>query len=139
MNCRTSGRRTLGNSAFMQCEPCGGCAAVRRWLPPSGNSPACSRSVSYNMRDSVERGRFIHLDGPSGRTRHLKLEDSLLPKTEQVRISGIGGSEFPEPTFSSLPFLLTPRTHAIGADHCRSAAPHSRVASNADLIFLDAS
>jgi len=46
----------------------------------------------------LERGRFIHLDGPSGRTRHLNLEDSLLPKTQRVRISGIGSSEFPEPT-----------------------------------------
>ena len=47
----------------------------------------------------LERGRFIHLDGPSGRTRHLKLEETLLPKPERLRISGISGSEFPEPTF----------------------------------------
>jgi len=46
----------------------------------------------------LERGRFIHLDGPSGRTRHLKLEEALLPKAERLRISGISGSEFPEPT-----------------------------------------
>jgi hypothetical protein len=46
----------------------------------------------------LERGRFIHLDGPSGRTRHLNLEQTLLPKTERLRISGIGGSDFPEPT-----------------------------------------
>jgi DNA replication protein DnaC len=46
----------------------------------------------------LERGRFIHLDGPSGRTRHLNLEQTLLPKTERLRISGISGSEFPEPT-----------------------------------------
>jgi DNA replication protein DnaC len=46
----------------------------------------------------LERGRFIHLDGPSGRTRHLNLEETLLPKTERLRISGISGSEFPEPT-----------------------------------------
>jgi len=59
----------------------------------------------------LERGRFIHLDGPSGRTRHLNLEDSLLPKTERVRISGIGGSEFPEPTNPALSaiFLLCSR------------------------------
>ena len=36
----------------------------------------------------LERGRFIHLDGPSGRTRHLNLEDTLLPQTERLRISG---------------------------------------------------
>jgi DNA replication protein DnaC len=46
----------------------------------------------------LERGRFIRLDGPSGRTRHLKLEDSLPSSTERVRISGIRGPEFPEPT-----------------------------------------
>jgi DNA replication protein DnaC len=46
----------------------------------------------------LERGRFIHLDGPSGRTRHLNPEESLPPITKELRISGIGGSEFPEPT-----------------------------------------
>jgi DNA replication protein DnaC len=46
----------------------------------------------------LERGRFIRLDGPAGRTRHLKLEDPLPGSTEQLRISGKSGSEFPEPT-----------------------------------------
>ena len=46
----------------------------------------------------LERGRFIHLDGPSGRTRHLNLEETLQENTKQLRISGIGGSELPEPT-----------------------------------------
>jgi len=46
----------------------------------------------------LERGRFIHLDGPSGRTRHLNLDEVLPAKSERVRISGIKGSEFPEPT-----------------------------------------
>jgi DNA replication protein DnaC len=46
----------------------------------------------------LERGRFIHLDGPSGRTRHLNLEEALQAKSERVRISGNNGSEFPEPT-----------------------------------------
>jgi DNA replication protein DnaC len=46
----------------------------------------------------LERGRFIHLDGPSGRTRHLNLEEVLPEKLEPVRISGNNGSEFPEPT-----------------------------------------
>ncbi len=48
----------------------------------------------------LERGRFIHLDGPSGRTRHLNLEETLPENTKRLRISGIGGSEFPEPTGS---------------------------------------
>jgi DNA replication protein DnaC len=46
----------------------------------------------------LERGRFIPLDGPSGRTRHLNLDEVLPAKSERVRISGINGSEFPEPT-----------------------------------------
>jgi DNA replication protein DnaC len=46
----------------------------------------------------LERGRFVHLDGPSGRTRHLNLEEALPAKSERLRISGISGSEFPEPT-----------------------------------------
>src|SRR5262249_11243025 len=55
----------------------------------------------------LERGRFIHLDGPSGRTRHLKLEEILPAKPERFRISGINGSEFPEPTFGLVLFNIT--------------------------------
>src|ERR1700733_2780040 len=47
---------------------------------------------------ALERGRFVHLDGPSWRTRHLNLEEALPANTKELRISGIGGSEFPEPT-----------------------------------------
>jgi DNA replication protein DnaC len=47
----------------------------------------------------LERGRFIHLDGPSSwRTRHLDLEEALPPAAKRARISGIGVPEFPEPT-----------------------------------------
>ena len=46
----------------------------------------------------LERGRFIQLDGPSGRTRHLNLEEVWPATGERLRISGITGSEFPEPT-----------------------------------------
>jgi DNA replication protein DnaC len=35
----------------------------------------------------LERGRFIHLDGPSERTRHLKLEDVFPENSERLRIS----------------------------------------------------
>ena len=45
----------------------------------------------------LERGRFIHLDGPSGRTRHLNLQENLPENTKRLRISGIGGSDFPDP------------------------------------------
>jgi len=51
----------------------------------------------------LERGRFIRLDGPSGRTRHLKLEDALLSGTENARISGIRVPEFLEPTKAVVP------------------------------------
>jgi DNA replication protein DnaC len=46
----------------------------------------------------LERGRLIHLDGPSGRTRHLNLEEVLPAAAERARISGIRVPEFPEPT-----------------------------------------
>jgi hypothetical protein len=36
----------------------------------------------------VERGRLIHLDGPSGRTRHLNLEEVLQAAAERAKISG---------------------------------------------------
>src|SRR5260370_42165075 len=50
----------------------------------------------------LERGRFVHLDGPSGRTRHLNLEEASPAIAQRLRISGINGSEFPEPTASLL-------------------------------------
>ena len=55
----------------------------------------------------LERGRFIHLDGLVGRTRHLNLEETLPANTKRLRISRIGGSEFPEPTTqgSTMSFL----------------------------------
>jgi chromosomal replication initiation ATPase DnaA len=46
----------------------------------------------------LERGRFIHLDGPSGRTRHLNLQEVLPAGPDRARISGIDVPEFPEPT-----------------------------------------
>jgi hypothetical protein len=62
----------------------------------------------------LERGRFIHLDGPSWRTRHLNLEEVLPAAPERARISGIRVPEFPEPTISSLyPFRIHRRGFAI--------------------------
>ena len=46
----------------------------------------------------LERGRLIHLDGPSGRTHHINLEAALPAKADRARISGISVPEFPEPT-----------------------------------------
>ena len=50
----------------------------------------------------LERGRFIHLGGPSGRTPHLNLEQVSPAKADRLRISGINGSEFLEPTISNV-------------------------------------
>jgi DNA replication protein DnaC len=46
----------------------------------------------------LERGRWITLDGPSGRTRHLKGETSIAPTSTGARIPGKSVPEFPEPT-----------------------------------------
>jgi len=48
----------------------------------------------------LERGRLLTLDGPSMRTRHLRLDETPPPgaSTEPARISGIDRPEFPEPT-----------------------------------------
>jgi DNA replication protein DnaC len=46
----------------------------------------------------LERGRFIQLDGLSGRTRHLKLDEIWPAAAERARISGKSVPEFPEPT-----------------------------------------
>ena len=51
----------------------------------------------------LERGRFIHLDGPSGRTGHLNLEEALPGTADRARISGISPPQFPEPTAFNLP------------------------------------
>jgi hypothetical protein len=40
------------------------------------------------MERALERGRFVHLDGPSRWTRHLNLEEVLPAKSERLRISG---------------------------------------------------
>jgi DNA replication protein DnaC len=46
----------------------------------------------------LERGRWITLDGPSGRTRHLKLETAVPQDADGARFSGKPVPEFPEPT-----------------------------------------
>ena len=46
----------------------------------------------------LERGRFIQLDGSSGRTRHLNLEEVWPTATDRARISGTCVPDFSEPT-----------------------------------------
>ena len=43
-----------------------------------------------------ERGRHVKLDGPSIRTLHL--HSDVLGGEDGLRVSEMGGSEFPEPT-----------------------------------------
>ena len=46
----------------------------------------------------LERGQLLPLDGPSGRTRHLKLDQVFPEDAKDARISGSPGPEYPEPT-----------------------------------------
>jgi len=72
----------------------------------------------------LERGRFIHLQGPSGRTGHQLDGQEHLPTTaDGARISGIDRPKFPEPT--SLPS----NSGSIPSDWCWAAccfAPSTR-------------
>lgn len=46
----------------------------------------------------LERGRWITLDGPSGRTKHLKLDPAIPQDGPGARVSGESVPENPEPT-----------------------------------------
>ncbi len=46
----------------------------------------------------LERGRWITLDGPSGRTKHLKLDPAIPQDGPGATVSGKPVPEFPEPT-----------------------------------------
>jgi DNA replication protein DnaC len=60
----------------------------------------------------LERGRFIQLDGVSGRTRHLKLDEVWPAAADRARISGNRVPEFPEPTNVSLTCTFHTPKHA---------------------------
>ena len=75
--------------------------AKRPMILTTNKSPAAWGEVLHDpdlaeaIVDRVlERGRFITLDGPSFRTRHI--DSSILP--QPAIVSGIGRSEYPEPT-----------------------------------------
>lgn len=57
----------------------------------------------------LERGRLVRLDGPSIRTLHVNLDETLNEGSDQdhdlARISGIQRAEFPEPTVGRHPHL----------------------------------
>jgi DNA replication protein DnaC len=50
----------------------------------------------------LERGRWITLDGPSGRTKHLKLDPAIPQDGPGAIVSGKLVPEFPEPTSSAI-------------------------------------
>jgi DNA replication protein DnaC len=57
----------------------------------------------------LKRGRLLTLDGPSFRTKHLKLDGTPSEASDQViRISGIDHPEFPEPTHGESGHLRRP-------------------------------
>jgi DNA replication protein DnaC len=71
----------------------------------------------------LERGRFIALDGPSSRTRHLKPDELALlspdPSLLPARFSGKIPAEFPEPTQQKLrPHSTKLRLSAWGQSFC---------------------
>ena len=51
----------------------------------------------------LERGRWITLDGPSGRTKHLKLDPAIPQDGPGATVSGKPVPEFPEPTVTRSP------------------------------------
>jgi DNA replication protein DnaC len=77
----------------------------------------------------LERGRLLTLDGPSIRTSHLGLDDSMLGASNHVgsnlaRISGIPRPEFPEPTLPppSCPQNTGVKLRSSEVDHASSAS-----------------
>ena len=85
----------------------------------------------------ADRRRFIHLDGPSGTTRHLNLAETLPENAKRLRISGIGGSEFPEPTkvFDERLFVVVAESGFFleGARAEIVAAIHNQIRALAEL------
>ena len=78
----------------------------------------------------LERGRWITLDGPSGRTKHLKLETTVTQDADGARVSGKQGPEFPEPTeVIKRDFAMFPNDHLLRhscADHERETIAFGR-------------
>jgi hypothetical protein len=50
----------------------------------------------------LERGRLIHLDGPSGRTRHLNLEEALPDPADVPEFPEFACQNFRKPQHSRL-------------------------------------
>ena len=74
----------------------------------------------------LERGRLLHLDGPSHRTRHLQLEQDLSTGARSDRISETGLPQFPEPTPAKRPArpdTKTPESHAHADEVCLCCVP----------------
>src|SRR5580693_9384216 len=70
----------------------------------------------------LERGRWITLDGPSGRTKHLKLDPAIPEDGLGAIVSGTLVPEFPEPT----------RTRVCTFEHMCTEKSHCRAGSQED-------
>lgn len=72
----------------------------------------------------LERGRWITLDGPSGRTKHLKLETTVPQDADGARISGKQGPEFPEPTDAKSILRWAQLRRGLRTPRCASSQRH---------------
>jgi len=74
----------------------------------------------------LERGRLLTLDGPSYRTKHLRLDESTAPtpSPQVARISGKRTPEFPEPTADARAGPRSAVTYRFSEVACRNVAPH---------------
>ncbi|MBP1600221.1 MAG: Mobile element protein [Acidobacteria bacterium] len=78
----------------------------------------------------LERGRWITLDGPSGRTKHLKSETSIAPTSTGARISGKPVPEYPEPTTGRVwSDETTPKIYGTGFQPSRPGSDRNPGAS----------
>ncbi|MHB1862078.1 MAG: IS21-like element helper ATPase IstB [Gemmatimonadaceae bacterium] len=73
----------------------------------------------------LERGRLLTLDGPSYRTKHLRLDEppTTAPSPEVAKIAGIHAPEFPEPTTESCPTPPAPQKTGCTTPGPRSPRP----------------
>jgi DNA replication protein DnaC len=84
----------------------------------------------------LERGRLLTLDGPSHRTKHLRLDDPTppTPSPQMARISGIRAPEFPEPTHLG-PEHLEAKSQD-GARSMREGAPRHLASRARSVVWL---
>jgi hypothetical protein len=75
----------------------------------------------------LERGRFIHLDGPSGRTRHLNLEEALPAAAERARISGTHMAKYSQGLDTDGPLSMLRSSVSSYFHHLRPRVYYERI------------